>query len=352
MAERGSISGIVMFLAIIMLFASFIGGSSTAWTSLTGTLSSGPALPTWGNPYALQSANLTLGVVGNGTEFPAQAPYGSGNGCASGPYYKCVQTLDDVNSFVLMSGIGYPPGISWGGYEMSFALGNITGVDLNHQIISMTLRMECASNSGTISTVATFQSKHPGLPLQYDGFRYGLLNQGAGCAYGGVMPYGHWTNTTFYGSYQNGLALSQIKLTNISGAQVYIQTQVWSHTLAISYLSLDVEYLNDRSAANPQCGSLDIGCVVNNAVNTVTDIISFIVNGAIYVITYVAAWLIFLVSVITGVIIGTFTSLAWMMNPANTGAPPVVQGIIDIFIFGMFAYLLIKIISLARGVGE
>lgn len=375
-------------IALIMLFINLIVPGNTAWTGFQSALAT--PFPAFGNPLTLNTKTITIyprandswgrtfvdGTYGHNAVSPSGANVytdGSDPRCGAGShvsgvtpypgsYWPCVTTDDGDKSGIILPGLSFTNanGVEMNGYTWGVRMDNITGIDVQDQIVNITLHVKCNTQSSlSVGFTAYLSTMFPVLG-QEDGVT-GVGGSSAGmevvgnqkCAYGGVPgatgvgP--NFFDVTLLANYQNGILVSTQRLQNFTHTHLVINAQTWAHDVVISYLYVTIAYLDENSSSlNSQCNTFDIGCQAAKIWNSAVGFILFLVNGAIWA-GGVALWFVTILATFAWGLVG---SLIWLLAiPAPFSPPAVVQGILDIVILGLLGEILIVGISEVRGTG-
>ncbi len=348
MAHARSIAKIILVLGFLVLLINEIPGMprNTAWENLESTLSHGPSLPAspvFGDPYTLSEHTLLLTVVGDSALKPyattdtdavpncsTQFPY------TAGAYWGCVNSDDNSVSYASVS-----PACCANPYEFSVTLSTFSlglGTNQHTDLIFVNVTYSCKAEGTSPS----------GAPFNFDFFDgvtvFAHTDQGTGCVYtsGDGNPFRTFTAT---GDYRNGLEVTPFDITKFSGTQLIAQV---ANTIVadISYLAVRVTYMVENFDKTINCGT-DVACAIGQAWSWFSDFVRFVIGGFIFIFQYAAGIIIYFFSLISNFVIGLITAITFFF--AIPGTPPIIQGIIDVFMVGMIGYLVIFLLGLIRG---
>lgn len=378
MSDSNSFGKMLLFVGILMLLVSAImPGANGAWTALQGTLSVGPGLPAFDNPFALQTKTFTLYVAGNGLIEPPVSevlpPSASPlNGCTNtvtpetGTWYRCLQTDDGNSTFISINSAGGNSchGVPW------CAPGYVTTVNMTDVPSNINRNYHLAfAGSAHMTTRVDFSCQREGLAeggrVQFGFYRAGAnissdppLPGGEFMATGDNCPYG---GTGFFGvdsnfQHKNATDYSIVGPFDVSGdtvanwtggVQMVITLASSPATVDISYVSVTILYLEDPTAG-VSCGG-DFLCQIGLVLSAIFQLGLFLVNGVVFVVTFIVEIVVFLFNIITGLFFGFLLVLVWLLT--GTGAPPIVQAIIDVPIIAILGVMFFNVVKIIRGTG-
>lgn len=313
MDDNSALLKMVIILGAIMLLVSSLNpAANEAWGTFTGALESGPAFPSFNAPGSIPSSFVTLFPVANST--PSDPPWNV-TGCAMANYYECLTpgpTAGPIQEATLRSAG------SFGDNNVSVLL---TSADANPGLRVMTIRVRIVCNiTGAISPGVnlawTLSHAGPGVGPTF--FTYGVE-----CEHGprvtqywnmtGVDYNTSWTLGSFSGAYMQ-----------LSGSAPFTNITLVAIDLGLSSIAL--------------CGGgLDgIACQISNALIALWTGVIAVGSAIVFGLLFIGALIVFLATLIAGIIVGLFTSFLYFF--ALPGAPPIVQGAIDVL---FIAFLLI-----------
>lgn len=386
MSHTRNLTDMVMFIGIVMLLVSQIyPGANANWSAFVTEISNPPTVP-GGNPLALNTKTVTLPIVGNGSwgyssvtstfGNPAVSPsavfnatgtpcgqgaHVSGGVAYPGQYWNCLTTKDGQSSGVNLAGLAFVDlaGILHNGYNMVLQLGNISGIDMQNQVVNVTISAECNSNANNITFIAdllqtrTVLGQWPNPSSVYPNalsIAHAEFMGNKKCEYGGAPPPwgGHWSNVTLVSNFQNGIYVSSQRLQNFTGAQLLITTNGWATGLQISYISVVISYLDENSSSiNANCNNLDpltgVACTLSKAWDAFAGFLTVAV-------LFVSGWIVWGVSIFVDFLVGFFGSIVWFMNPANTHMPVIIQSVVDLIMVVSIVSLIMTFVQIVRGV--
>lgn len=382
----------IVALGLVMLLATAIfPGSNPAWTALQNSLATGPNWPagsglaaltksvvihprandSWGFDFATSKYDNPPGLVHNEV-----SPYliftdGSDPQCGAGShvshvtpypgqYWHCVVNDDANKSGIILPGLAFTngDGVTMNGYTWGVRLDNITGIDPQDQIVNITLKVKCNTQT------------NPAIDFTADIFQNTPVKQGDDhsvifpdalsiahmtrvgpqeCAYGGI-PGSTGVGPNFFpvnltANFQNGIMVSSQRIGNFSHTTLMINANTWDQDIVITWAEVIVSYLDENaSSLNASCNTFDIGCQVAKIWNA-------IVGTAIFVGAWVWAFITFAVGIIVNFVIGFIDSVIWFNTMPGLGAPTIVKAVVAVPFDGMVAFMLYSILKLLRGGG-
>ena len=355
MSDVSNIAKILIVLGVLSLVAGAMPGmpTNTAWSDLEATLSAGPNLPAspeFGNPYTLSTQYVDLSPASNGTYLPVNA-IGTGNGCnvttypfntSSPDWWRCVGSEDANASYLQITGASFEAS------RFSVTLDNFTvsvPTNGNIHLLSATLTYQCkADGAGPVTTLFRL--------LFTTGPRSGSeMNAGESTSACGLSD---WTTYTITADYSPGLNVSLIDPNELSGSELVVALDDTVSTW-YSYVHVQIAYAvfqftdRDCQADFPADAIGQFACTVDQGIHWFGDFVLFLASGALFLIQYGAALLLYFFGLISGFVLGIVVSFTFFFS--IPGAPPIVQGLMDIILIGMIGYVALTILRLLRGGG-
>lgn len=321
---------IVLFMGAIMLLISMLyPGSNAGWTTFQTTLKTGPSLPTWNNPIDSIAAYDIIGPVANST--PADPP-ASVTGCTMANYFLCLQFPIPAgnNKYASINGVGY------GNNNVSVRL-NSQGSSSNSKVIWVRMEIWCNTTSAGMGNNLVFDFSHvaPGI-----GPTFQIAGGGVHCPQSPTLQ-PVFANDTY--TQNNSFASSVYNYTN---AYLQFNSGVPVNIGGIK-LTLAVSWQVACPSGTGFLGLDGIACQIGQFVTAIfyTVLAFFSLIG--FGLMFIGALIIFIVQILVTVALGLFISLLYFF--ALPGAPPLIQGAVDVIFAAML--IIITIFILDRAVG-
>lgn len=328
MTDTGRVGKIVVFIGLMMLLINLLyPGANPAWSTLETTIQTGPNFPTFNNP--LHGANYTQ-VVLPGEDFGNQP--NAKHRCTD--YIDCLNTWDApfISGGVPLANASYveynsgpggtyafqflEQGYSTGGLAITVAQVNVTCSSGWAGTVQIRLDFYPSGNSSLIG-YTTFVCQNTG--------PFGLAYQSAPLSFNGAGPF---------------------PANLFSNARVNVSSSTTNKTVNIGFIGLRLLVEGGTRA----CGSTiwDTGCVLAQFFGSMVLYVQLFVNFIVYAVSWLAAVLLFIGSIIINVLLGIVLSLFYFY--ALPGAPTIVQAAVDVIMTALLVIVLAFIIGYAVGV--
>jgi hypothetical protein len=319
MAEIESVAKIVIVLGIVFLFVGLLyPGQESGWTTFQTSIQSFPQFdnPFNGDTYEIDVAIIDDWVQG-GTQYPASiTDAGSVSHCdtSASPngateWYGCLLTQDSATSYVSTNATKT---------EFGMSLSYITGASSDFPVLAFKITTEC--RSATENSYVDYLFYNSGEVLQAE-----------------IPPGGFFCG---YNTFQNVTVFAQFDTAYPTVADFNAGVFEVNPSAPTDYSYIRITAIVGGSKDCTGADTLTyIGCVIAGFFNAVIKALRFLLNGIVFI---------GLIIVYFGSIVAAFLVMVAFFFSVP-GAPPIVQGLLSVFVVGALLLVGITIINQIRG---
>lgn len=335
MSEAKTLVKIVALLGILAIFMGVLpGGDTTVWDNFSSAIKQGPNLPTFYNPYAAIVLGSSLVP-----DFPGSIPspipdvLPNVNQCDAATYWECWNDGDDQSwaqigrdalGTIDCNAVRPCPSLPVNWTATWFA----NGVNASTVIVAANVIVTCTNTVGTRS-ISVFVN-----------------------SFGATLTpcNGDSESTTDYTRFYVGHTLGELDGADGTISVYETVNNIGLARIQVREVRIDLYVIEPPITCDndvPLFG--DVACAIWLGANAIWKAILFIAFGIWFVISTVAAILIFVGSIIVNLFIGIFTLIAAYFS--IPGVPAFLQAFIDILLIGIVVFIIYTLVKLLRGSG-
>ncbi len=324
---------LVTVLALTIFLANLMGvGAASPFATLQATLSTGPSLPVFNDPFQLRDyVALVITPIGpsNATFLFPDGTFG----CSSAQYWECMSERD-TSTYITISGSRPFDPVTFRGDDIP---------DVADDIIVSKVGVEIHYNSRVISTIRL-------------GVMTSIIDTPPGFGWSSVPIFNmtlpssdDWTTEEQVGQPFQRIHLAPLKSQALNPIQYSILSVDWED-IDISFLEITIYAGGDPECLSPAGAWFpivdELACQVGQGVDWFLTGIQFVVNAIVFGFLYLIAWAFWVGTIIGAFITGIIGMALWFLD---LDAPPAIQGLLGIFTVACIGFLFLMMLKIVRG---